>query len=90
MINKIIAAFNSNNKTGVIGAKEFIMNEFDKKRLTYKTPNNFILQEMIERFSLSLTDYRFIGGTMFWVRHSIIKSFFEINSPLECRSRLEE
>jgi lipopolysaccharide biosynthesis protein len=89
-IQKIIGAFHNNSQVGVIGTKDFILNEFDKKSGIFKTPNNLILQQLMKRYSLSLSDYRFIGGTMFWARLCILKKFFEINPPLMCRTDLEE
>lgn len=86
----VLKEFASNNKTGIVGAKNFVRNEYDVKKQMWETTNSGKLEEMISAFRLTLTDHTFVAGTMFWIRSSIICNFFTKFSPLDCRKLLEE
>lgn len=88
-VKKIIHLFNSHNTIGIIGAKEFIQNEYDEKLKRFDTPNETKLKFLLNQFDLKTTYFSFIGGTMFWVRTSIITDFFKQHRPLNCRRMLE-
>jgi len=89
-ISSILKEFKSNEKTGIIGAKDFIKNEFDSKKKVWETTNSEKLEELTARYQLSVTDHTFVAGTMFWVRSSVIRNFFSKFAPLDCRELLEE
>lgn len=86
----IIKEFSDNNKIGIVGAKNFVKNEYDKKKEVWETTNIKKLEEMISLYHLTINDHRFVAGTMFWIRSSIIHNFFTKFSPLDCRKLLEE
>ncbi len=88
IVPRILSEFKNNPDTGIIGAAELIRNEYDGNKFT--TINNDKLKELIRLYDLKLTDHRFVAGTMFWVRTSVIQSFFSRFSPLLCREMLEE
>ena len=89
-ISAIIKEFTSNNKIGIIGAKDFIKNEFDSKKQVWETTNSEKLEELATLYHLTVTDHTFVAGTMFWVRSSVIRTFFSKFPPLDCRGLLEE
>lgn len=89
-IPSILKEFASNDKTGIIGANDFIKNEFDSKKNVWETTNSEKLQELTTRYHLTITDHTFVAGTMFWVRSVIIRNFFSKFSALDCRELLEE
>ena len=89
-IETILEKFKQNSLTGIVGKNDFIRDEYDKRTHLFKTTNNLKLQELILRYKLKITDYRFVAGTMFWIRTSIIQRFFSVYSPLICRELLEE
>jgi len=89
-IRAILEEYRRDPKAGVIGASDFIKNEFDKKSNEFKTTNNYKIKELISTYNLNLNDYQFVAGSMFWVRSSIIKRFFSTHSALSCREKLEE
>lgn len=78
------------NKTGIVGAKEFLMNERDPETNLFKSNNNDHLKLLLAKYQLAPAKFHFIGGTMFWVKVEAIKPFFTKYTPLECRSDLEE
>jgi len=89
-IKAILEKYQNDPKTGIIGTRDFIKNEFDKKTKEFKTTNNRKIKELISVYNLKLNDYRFVAGAMFWVRSSILERFFSIHSALSCREMLEE
>lgn len=88
-VNIIIKMFSKEPKIGLIGAKEFIMNEYDKGKKKYESLNNDKLMQLFHKYNIHTKDFRFIGGTMFWVRTTIFSDFFKRVPPLECRKMLE-
>src|SRR4030095_558584 len=89
-VKTIIKEFQKNPRLGVIGAGDFIKNEYDKRQKEFETTNNNKLKELIATYKIKLTNYLFIAGTMFWIKSEIIRKFFSLHSPLECREVLEE
>jgi len=89
-VETIIKEFKNNPRIGIIGARDFIKNEYDKKHKKFETTNSGKITELIAKYDLKLTDYTFIAGTMFWIRRAIIQKFFSVHSALECREMLEE
>jgi len=89
VVPSVIKTFSNNSKTGIVCAKDFIANEYDEKKKLMLTTNKDKLKELIEMYDLKLSSYTFVAGTMFWIRGSIIRSFFSIHSPLACREMLE-
>ena len=89
-IQKIFDKFQSNNKIGLIGAGKFIQNEYDPDKQTFNLSSASNLESLIKEFGLKIDDFNFIAGSIFWIRTSILKSFFEKNSPLSLRKSLEK
>jgi len=58
-------------KAGMVGARSHLYTE---PRL--RKPNYYYIQQLATRFLLPYTDFQFIGGTMFWVRTSLIAKVF--------------
>lgn len=85
----IRSTFDSVPSIGIMGAADFIRNEYDEKKKAFQTTNNDKLFELIEKYQLKPTSYTFIAGTMFWIRASIVRSFFSAHSALQCREMLE-
>lgn len=89
-INKILTLFEHNPAVGIICSSNHISNEYDKLKNEFKTTNNQILKNYINKFQFNIKDYSFVAGNMFWVRSCIYKDFFEKHNPLELRSELEK
>jgi len=73
---------------GVVGTKKWIVNEYDAPTGNFRN-NNQLSKELCKRFHISIQNYDFIGGTMFWIRSSIIEKFFRKNDPILIRGELE-
>lgn len=88
-IDTIINLFEKDESIGIICAKGSISNEYNFQSNSFKTTNNNLLKEYIKKFDLTLNDYSFVAGTMFWVRSEPFEKFFNKFHPLELRSKLE-
>ncbi|HVS96778.1 MAG TPA: rhamnan synthesis F family protein [Puia sp.] len=82
------AAFGRDPKMGIACSKGYIRNEYLGNG-KFNTPNSTLLNGMLTRYGLPDHDLRFVAGTMFWIRTSILRSFFAAESPLEVRATLE-
>jgi lipopolysaccharide biosynthesis protein len=89
-IEKIKNMFDEDDKLGIVAAKEFIVNEFDETTGNFNCTSNSILKELIKQYKLNLTNFDFVGGTMFWVKTEIFNNFFSRYNPLEIRATLEK
>ncbi len=79
-----------NKKTGIVGAKECIINEKDSRTKLFKSNNSSYLDLLLAKYSIVPNDFYFIGGTMFWIKREAIEPFFLKYSAIECRSELEK
>jgi lipopolysaccharide biosynthesis protein len=82
--------FRKNPKTGVLGSKAFIMNEYASSRQEFNTTNNTLLKKLISRYNLKCRSYDFVAGTIFIIRSKIFEKFFSFYSPLDARNELEK
>jgi lipopolysaccharide biosynthesis protein len=73
---------------GVVGTKKWIVNEYDARTGNFIN-NNQLSKELCKRFHILIENYDFIGGTMFWIRSSVIEKFFRKNDPILIRGELE-
>lgn len=87
-IKKIEGLF-SDSKIGMIGNKENIIGKKTDPESKIFVNNKTLVFELAKQYGLKSVNYEFVGGTMFWVRESIFKKFFEEHSPLEIRKTLE-
>lgn len=88
-IEKILDIFNDDNSVGMIGNQELIFTTKNKSKKEMFAGNEQIIKEIASKYGLTTRDCAFVGGTMFWVRESIYRDFFEQNPPLEIRNTLE-
>ena len=87
VIDTIYKSFSRDDRLGIAGAKEFIMDEYSKENRSRN--NGEIAFRLAESYGIETKDHRFIAGTMFWIRTPLFKTFFSVNPPLECRKKLE-
>ncbi len=87
---KIIRQFESDGKTGVIGPKDQIKNEYnpDSGEFTCTSSSNII--RLMQEYNIKVTNYNYIAGTVFWIRTSILKKFFSGIRPLDVRASFEK
>ena len=43
----------------------------------------------LKKYGISISNYEFIGGTMYWMKAPIIENFFTKYNPMQIRSELE-
>ncbi|MEP6746305.1 MAG: rhamnan synthesis F family protein [Bacteroidota bacterium] len=90
LVAGIIHDFEKDKRVGVIGSASFLMNEYNEDTHQFASTNNKNIKELLERYNIRPISYSFIGGTMFWIRTSIVKSFFQRIPALNCRETLEK
>ncbi|RXK60018.1 hypothetical protein ESA94_13300 [Lacibacter luteus] len=88
-IQKIEKMFLKQKNLGIVGAKEFIKNEYDRKSENFNSTSNKILKNLIQKYEFTSKKFCFIGGTMFWVRAEVFNNFFLKHPPLSIREGLE-
>jgi hypothetical protein len=84
----IVTTFEQNGSIGVIGAKEHLVNEYNPANGTFEY-NNDRIHLFLQKYDISVSNYDFIGGTMYWMKAPIIENFFTKYNPLKIRSELE-
>lgn len=85
--NRILALF-KDPKTGIVGAKNHIINEYDSATDTFHN-NDQLSKKLLIHFDMSIENYDFLGGSMYWLRSSIIEKFFGKHHPILMRENLE-
>ncbi len=75
-------------KTGMVGAKDHIVNEFNNTTDTFRN-NNHLSKKLLMQFGITIDNYDFLGGSMYWLRSAIIEKFFAKNNPILMRENLE-
>ena len=87
---QIFKVFEQNPQAGLIGAKDFIQNEFDTEKNEFTCTSNENILKYIREYHLTTSDFNFTAGTIFWIRTEIVKNFFSLHSPLSIRKALEK
>jgi hypothetical protein len=84
----IEAAFERDAKMGIACAKGYVRNEYlgDGR---FDTSNSELLGELMTKYRIPHGDLRFVAGTMFWIRTSILRAFFGQGGALDVRATLE-
>jgi hypothetical protein len=77
-----------NSAVGVVGVRDYVVNEYNAVTDTFRN-NNQLSKKLLKKFGISIENYDFMGGCIFWIRSSIIENFFMKNSPLDIRGELE-
>jgi len=83
----IIKVFKDKN-AGVVGAKEHIINEYDANTGVFRH-NNELSKLLLKKYNISISNYEYISGSIYWMKSSIIEEFFSKNNPLLLRNDLE-
>lgn len=74
----ILALFQQDPTVGLVGARRCLHEERAHRR-----PNAYYCQQLAERYQLPYRNFRFIGGTMFWLRASIVHSLWPVETVEE-------
>lgn len=85
----ILSKFRNHSDIGLIGSKNFLVDEYDYPSQRFNSPLDELLRKKIKEMDLNVSDFRFIAGNIFWIRSSLIEQFFLKYPPLVVRSTLE-
>ena len=88
-IKAILELYDKQKKLGIVSAKEFVANEYDRETDSFDSTNEEILKTIINQYGFNLNTFDFIGGTMFWIRAGILNDFFGKYSALNIRATFE-
>jgi lipopolysaccharide biosynthesis protein len=75
----ILKIFQDHENIGIIGSSERVVDSIIKwdEENGVKSPvfewNNDLLNDMIRKYNIDIGDYNFVGGTMFWIRASLLR-----------------
>jgi len=83
----ILSAF-KDPKVGIVGDKDRIVNEYDSVTNSFVN-NSRISKKLLLQFDINIDNYDFLGGSMYWIRSSIIEHFFRKHHPISTRENLE-
>jgi lipopolysaccharide biosynthesis protein len=86
---KVFRKFEEDPETGVVTSSDFIKDEFDPDKNAFRSTSSGNLMRYIKEYDLTLSDFYFAVGTIFWIRTAILKKFFSKYPPLPIRSGLE-
>jgi Rhamnan synthesis protein F len=78
-----LSLFQTQARVGLIGAARYLYRES-----RYRKPNLYYLQQLTARLGLPYLDCQFIGGTMFWIRTSLLVSTFGRSDLAALRQQL--
>ena len=84
---EIVNLFKSGN-VGIVGAAEHFINEFDSSTGVFRH-NNDLSKIFLDRYKISIDNYEYISGTIYWLRSDIVEQFFGDNNPISLRNDLE-
>jgi len=73
---------------GIVGIKNHIVNEYSAATDKFRN-NNQLSKKLLKQFHISIANYDFMGGCIFWIKSSIIENFFIKNNPILIRGELE-
>ncbi|MEJ8804057.1 rhamnan synthesis F family protein [Pontibacter sp. H249] len=88
-IEKISNHFSDNN-CGIVAANKYILEEEFRNYQFEGSTNSVFLLELMGSFNINPPNYKYVAGTMFWVKVKPLLNFFNANCPLAIRASLEE
>lgn len=76
----IVSCFQNDSSLGIVGSAEKIIdsilmwNNDNGCKVPVFERNNDLLHNMIVEYNINITDYSFVGGTMFWIRTDLLRA----------------
>lgn len=90
VLPQIFKKFEKENNTGIISIADFIQNEYDPDTDRFTCTSSDNLLAYLKEYEFKIHDYRFVAGTIFWIKADIINRFFNRYNPLKIRETLEK
>lgn len=88
-VDKTLAHFAANDKTGIVTGSVSIRDEYDYTAETFVSRNAPLLPALQETYGITPDRYLYAAGTMFWARALPLLDFFRRYAPLDIRDTLE-
>lgn len=89
IFEKAMRKMNEKTRIGVLGAMDFLKNEYIPSQKRFDNTNNDLLFELMESYRIRFRKGNFIAGTIFIARSLIYERFFLSHSALAARENLE-
>jgi lipopolysaccharide biosynthesis protein len=85
----VIEILEEKPEIGIVAATKFIQNEYLKNSDSFMCNSSQKIKELMNKYQVKTTSYDFVAGNIFWIRTSLLQSFFENRSIIEIRQQLE-
>lgn len=89
VFEKLVKLFETDATIGIIGSKELIIDEYDGVGKKFDCTSSSQIFELMRELNMQLSDFRFVAGTIFWARQSILKDYFANREFSTLMKRLE-
>lgn len=86
---KALQMFGSDNKLGILAANGTVRNELHNTEGRQAYIDSDLIVKLKEQYNIHPPNLNYVAGTMFWVRESLFRKFFEQHPPLHIRASLE-
>jgi lipopolysaccharide biosynthesis protein len=86
--DSIVKLFKKDENIAIVGAKEHIHNEYNPETASFAYNNEFV-SSFLKKYQIKIDNYDYISGTMYWMKASIIETFFSLHNPMQIRAELE-
>jgi lipopolysaccharide biosynthesis protein len=87
-IGRILQLFTTDEKCGIAATAEYLLLEPFVDG-AFANINGPYISSLLQTYTINPGDYRFVAGTMFWVRAQPLLQFFKLHSPAAIRAQLE-
>lgn len=87
---KALDVFSKHPSVGIVASSSAIRNEWDNEQNSNHYTNSTFIENLKKAYGIHPPSLQFVAGTMFWVRASLLQSFFTTYPPLAIRATLEE
>ena len=83
----ILSAFRD-PAVGIVGDKERVINEYDSAKGSFRN-NSRLSKKLLTQYDINIENFDFLGGSIYWIRSSVIEHFFRRHHPISTRENLE-
>src|SRR4030095_2671572 len=88
-LTRVFDIFKNNQDAGIIGAANYIQNEYEKIDDTFACNSNQQIKEILKKYKIKTDDYNFVAGNIFWIRTALLRTFFSERPLIKIKGDLE-
>jgi lipopolysaccharide biosynthesis protein len=88
-MEKTFEAFKNDTAIGIVGSVKYIQNEYLEQAGSFASSSSDKIKEMLRKYKIQPADYDFVAGNIFWIRTTLLRSFFKIRNIFQIRAELE-